>query len=172
MFTVFWLGTSCVSLKHMSGLNNVPKIAMSMACSFNEQVFKGLIINVFWGYFVKIGVNSLCNFSYSYSSFAATLAFIKALLYDLIKYIPLKFVVWLNATCTFPGRNVFCLPKFRLNTAFDKLIPCTLWTVHAYGSVKGNCVCVIVTELLLFFFKEKLGCCLASFNWFLPITSS
>ena len=78
----------------MSELNNVPKIAMSMACLFNEHVFKGLIINkCFWGYFVKIGVNSLCNFSYSYSSFAATLAFIKALLYDLVKYIPLKFAV-------------------------------------------------------------------------------
>ena len=98
-----------------------------MACLFNERVFKRLIINeCFSGYFVKIGVNASCNFSRSYSSFTATLLFIKALLYDPVKYNPSKFVMQLDATYTCPGWNAFCLHKFRLTTAFDKLIPCTL----------------------------------------------
>ena len=147
MFTVFWLSTSYVSVKHMmSELNNVPVLAISMACLFNERVFKRLIINeCFSGYFVKIGINGWCNFSGSYSSSAATLVFIKALLYDPVKYDPSKFVMRLNATYNCPCWNAFCLHKFRLTTAFDKLIPCNLWTLHAYDSVNGNCVGVTAT---------------------------
>ena len=140
-----------------------------MACLFNEQKFKRLIINeCFPECFVKIGVNGWCSFSCLYSSFAATLVFIKALLYDPVKYNPSKFVMQLNATYNCPGGNAFCLHKFRLTTAFDKLIPCTLWTVDAYDGIKGNCVHVTATELLVF----KSQCCLALFNWYPPITSS
>ena len=130
----------------------MPLLAISMACLFNEQVFKRLMINkCFSGYFVKTDVNSWCNFSHSYSSFAATLNFIKVLC------IPSKFVMRLNTSYAFLGWNAFCLHKLRLTTAFDKLISCTLWIVHAYGSVKGNCVGVVVTELLLSFSKWMLS---------------
>ena len=62
-----------------------------------------------------------------------------------------------NATYNCVGGNAICLHKFRLTTAFDKLIPYTLWTVHAYNSVKGNCIHVTATELLLFFFKLNVA---------------
>ena len=114
MLTVFWLGTSCVSIKHMmSELNNIPVLAISMACSFNEPVFKTFIINKsFSGYFAKNGVNGWCNFSHSYPSFAATLVFVKAVLYDPVKYNPSKFAMRLNTPCNCPGWNAFCLQKF------------------------------------------------------------
>ena len=105
----------------------------------------------------KIGVNLWCNFSRPYSPFAATLVFVKALSYDPVKYILSKFVMRLNVTYTFPSWNAFCLHRFRFTTAFDKLFSCTLWTVHAYDSVKGNCVCITITELLLFFFKVHVA---------------
>ena len=99
-------------------------------------MFKRLIIKECCsGYFVEIGVNYGCNFSRSYSSFAATLVFIKALLYDPVKYNHSKFVMRDNAAYNCPGWNAFCLHKFRLTAAFDKHITCTLWTVHAYDSV-------------------------------------
>ena len=48
-FTVFLLGTLYVSVKHiMSDVNNVLVLARSMACLFNEYVFKGLILNKFF----------------------------------------------------------------------------------------------------------------------------
>ena len=51
--------------------------------------------------------------------------------------------MWLNATSNCPGWNAFCLQKFRLTAAFDKLSPCSLWMLHAY-MFKRHCVCVIL----------------------------
>ena len=59
----------------------------------------------------------------------------------------------LNTTYNCQDWNAFCLHKFRLTTAFDKLIPCNLLTVDAYDSAKGNFVGVAFTKFHFSFSK-------------------
>ena len=81
--------------------------------------------------------------------------FSPALLYFLIKYNSLILVILLKATNICPWLKDFWDSNVKPSltpTPSAKVRPCILWTVHAQGSVKGNCV--LLTDGCFLFLRE------------------